>query len=148
MILLDSCAILNILLGETGASTLSDFLDSEQSKGNEVALLSLVLLEVSSAIAVRFKEERLADGELPDYLDRLKPFQNYLIYDDLTPDIIAHSANIKAIHSASMVDCCLISNAIRRNAEIATCDPEILNYSKQNAKHRRITEQFKTIQWK
>jgi predicted nucleic acid-binding protein len=149
MILLDSCVVLDILFGADEAEQLSQYLDHAQDKGEEIAFLNLCTLESASVIAVRFKEKKLPLKESIDkYLEKLLLFQTPGICDDLTPDLIAEAARIKAAHGASMVDCYLIANAQRRKAEIITADKEILTYTPHRAKLRKITSRFSGIRWR
>ena len=147
MILLDSCVVLDILFDEPDAASLSDFLDSEQTKGVDVVFLSLSLLETSSVTAVRHKEGKIPAGDLDDYLAKLATFQAITIADDLTQDLIAEAARIKSDHAASMVDCYLIANAIHRRAEILTADREIFSYNSRRAKVRKVTKRYAAIKW-
>jgi len=148
MILLDSCAVLDILFGEVDAEPLSIFLDAEQSNGTEVVFLPLTLLESSSVVAIRFKEKNVKNLDLDYYLEQLIGFSTHGINDDLTTEIIAEAARIKAVHAASMVDCYLIANSLRRGAEIVTADAEILKYQPKRARIRKLTKKYSTIKWR
>ena len=147
MILLDSCAVLDILFGESDAVALSKFLDSERGSGVEVVFLPLTLLESSTVVSVRFKEGRTRNHSLKHYLNILKEFATMEIIGDMDSEIIVQAAQIKSEHAASMVDCYLIANAMKRGAEIVTSDSEILKYLPKKSKLRKITKKFSSVQW-
>lgn len=148
MILLDSCAVLHIIFGETEAAELAKALDTLQAKGQEIVFLNLVLLESSTVVAIRYKENKRPTHPLSVYLEKLAAFQAITINDDLSRGLIAQAASIKAEHAASMVDCYLMANARHRHAEIITADQEILSYDSHHAKIRKLTEHFSGIKWK
>ena len=87
MILLDSCAVLDILFGESDAVALSKFLDSERASGVEVVFLPLTLLESSTVVSVRFKEGRTRNQSLKHYLNILKEFATMEIIGDMDTEI-------------------------------------------------------------
>ena len=147
MILLDSCAVLEIIFGDPDSQFLSEFLDNEQTNGNEVVFLPLTHLETSTVLAVRFKEKRIQKHNLKFYLNILQEFGHNIAVGDMAPSIILEAAQIKTEHAASMVDCYLIANALERNAEIVTCDPEILKYRPKRAKLRKISKKFSSVHW-
>ena len=147
MIILDSCVVLDIVFGESHATSLSEFLDKEQSNGREIVFLPLTVLESSSVVAVRFKEGKSKIHDLDYYLDILRDFGAVTTQGDLSEAIIVESAKIKATHAASMVDCYLIANAVSRGAEIITADHEILKYRSKGAKIRKINKKFSGIKW-
>lgn len=148
MILLDSCAVLEILFGESDSLLLSEFLDAEKENSNEIIFLPLTLLESSTVVAVRYKEKRIQKQTLSHYLNILQEFGQSLSVGDLASTLIMEAAQIKSEHAASMVDCYLIANAISRGAEIVTCDSEILKYWPKRAKSRKITKKFLAIHWR
>lgn len=148
MIILDSCVVLDIIFDENESGKLSVKLDEFQTKGQEVVFLNLTLLESSAVVAIRYKENKCPTLPLSDYLSKLALFQPLAIHDDLSKEIIAKAAQIKASHAASMVDCYLIANAQVRQAEIITADQEILSYDVHRAKVRKITERFSGISWR
>jgi hypothetical protein len=49
---------------------------------------------------------------------------------------------------ASMVDCYLIANALHRDAEVVTADPEILGFRPKRSKVRKITKRYSAIKWR
>ena len=149
MILLDSCAVLEILWGGAEARELSEYLDAEELQGVEIVFLNLALLESCSAVAIRHKERQgPRSGAFEADLATVAGFQTQPIADDLTPEIIMEAARIKLHHAASMVDCYLIANALHRKAAIISSDSEVLEYNAQRATVRRITSRFSSIHWR
>lgn len=119
MILLDSCAVLEILWGGEDAARIAGFLDGEQAKGTEIVFPRLALLEASSVLSVRYKEGRISRGSsLEEDLATLASFVVHPTGDDLSIEVIREAALIQFVHAASMVDCYLIADSLRRKAEI------------------------------
>lgn len=147
MILLDSCAVLDIIFDAEGADELAKILDYLQTKGEEIVFLKLTLLESSTVIAIRYKEKKICKQPLSLYLEKLATFQTEMIQDDLSQEVITEAAMIKSVHAASMVDCYLIANARLRQSEIITADQEILRYDPSHAKTRKLTQRFSGIMW-
>ena len=147
MIILDSCAVLDIVFGERLAKSLSEFLDQEQAKGGEIVFLPLTALECSSVVSVRYKERKSNIHDLDYYLGVIRDFGSVSIQGDLSEDIIVQAAKIKSTHAASMVDCYLIANAMARSAEIVTADQEILKFRSKTSKVRKINQKFSAIKW-
>ncbi len=147
MIILDSCAVLDIVFGEAQATSLTEFLDREQANGRDIVFLPLTVLESFSVVAVRFKEGKSKIHDLDYYLGIIRDFGSVTTLGDLSSDIIVESAKIKATHAASMVDCYLIANAVARGAEIITADQEILKFRSKSSKTRKINKKFSGIKW-
>jgi len=149
VILLDSCAILEILWGAEDADALAESLDVEQERGSEVVVLNPVALEASSVIAVRYKQGRLPRiSNFEDDLAKVAAFQMHTVEDDLTAETIREAARIKSEYSASMVDCYLIASALRRKADVISADKEILGYKSRAAHIRKIGKRFSSIRWR
>ena len=147
MIILDSCAVLDIVFGEAQATSLTEFLDREQANGRDIVFLPLTVLESFSVVAVRFKEGKSKIHDLDYYLGIIRDFGSVTTLGDLSSDIIVESAKIKATHAASMVDCYLIANAVARGAEIITADQEILKFRSKSSKTIKINKKFSGIKW-
>ena len=149
MILLDSCAILEILFGGADAVALVEFLDKAQAKGSQIIIPPLIRLECSVVSAVRFKEGRFVNHEsLADVLSSIHAIRTGPLDNDLSNDITEAAAHIKAEHSASMVDCYLIANAMARRAEVLTADAEIIDFRSSRAKRRRVGKRFAAMTWR
>lgn len=149
MILLDSCAILEILFGSEDAEAVVILLEKAQSKGVDVIVPPLIRLETSAVAAVRFKEGRFPGHEsFDEVLAAIHALRTGPLLDDMSTTLIEEAARIMATHSASMVDCYLIANAMARNSEIVTADREILEYNPSRAKIRKIGKRFATVSWR
>lgn len=149
MILLDSCAIFEILFGSEDAEAIATLLEKAQSKDIEVVVPPLVRLESSTVAAVRFKEGRFPKLEsFDEVLIAMGALRTGPLPDDMSLAFIEEAARIKSAYAASMVDCYLIANAMARNAEIITADKEILEYNPTRSKIRKVGKRFASVSWR
>ncbi len=147
MILLDSCAIFEILFAGPDAKALAKFLEDCQAV-DPIALPPLVRLECSTVAAVRYKEGRFPSQQsFDEVLEAIDAFGVLTLDDDLNADISIAAARIKVAHAASMVNCYLIANAIARRGSILTADKEITGYLRNHAKIRKVGRLFSVISW-
>jgi len=149
VILLDSCAIFEILFGSEDAEAIATLLEKAQSKDIDVVVPPLIRLESSTVAAVRFIEGRFpALDSFDDVLAAMDALRTGPLPDDMSIALIEEAARIKAVHAASMVDCYLIANAMARNSEIITADKEILEYNPTRARIRKVGKRFATVSWR
>lgn len=149
MILLDSCAVLEILWDGPDADVLSTAFSAEQDRDVPIIFPALALLETSAVIAVRHKQGKVSrSASLDEDLDAVASFQVNVLSDDLSPELVRRAARIKADHAASTVDCYLIANSMARGAGIATADREILSFMPKRAKIRKISQRFAVVSWR